>query len=67
MLFKKNYRNKIYVYYFVCAFFYGLLYLFITPPFYVPDEVAHFKKAANNEIIYFRGALKISDIMSKSA
>ena len=61
MLFKKNYRNKIYVYYFVCAFFYGLLYLFITPPFYVPDEVAHFKKAANNEIIYFRGALKISE------
>lgn len=61
MLFKNNFKNKIHIYYFICIFFYGLLYLFVTPPFYVSDESAHFKKAANREVIYFRGGLKISE------
>jgi len=61
MSFKNNYKNKIYIYYFICSFFYGLLYLILTPPFYVSDESAHFKKAASREVIYFRGGLKISE------
>jgi len=61
MLAKKSYQNKIYIYYFICIFFYGLLYLFVTPPFYVSDEATHFRKAASKEIIYFRGELEISE------
>ena len=38
-----------------------MLYLFITPPFYVSDEATHFRKAASKEIIYFRGELEISE------
>ena len=61
---KKN-RNKIYIYYFICVFFYGILFLFITPPFYVSDEAAHFRKAASKEVIYFRGELEISKSAQK--
>jgi len=50
---------NIHNYYIISCSIYILLYIFITPPFYVADEYAHFQKSVSNENIYLRGPLNI--------
>ena len=52
-------------YYFLTCSIYILLYIFITPPFYVADEYSHFQKSASNEKIYLRGSLKVDNGIKK--
>ena len=54
-----NINNNLNNYYLIFCIIYSLLYIFITPPFGSPDEHNHFRKAANKEIIYIFGDLKI--------
>ena len=56
-----NINNNLNNYYFIFCIIYSLLYIFITPPFGSPDEHNHFRKAANKEIIYIFGDLKIDE------
>ncbi len=50
---------KIHNYYFLTSLIYILLYIFITPPFYVADEYSHFQKSTSKESFYLRGPLSI--------
>ena len=52
---------EIHNYYFLTCSLYILLYIFITPPFYVPDEYSHFQKSASEESFYLRGTLSIDN------
>ena len=54
----KNLKIENYFLFFIL--FYGVIYIFITPPFYVSDEMGHFNKAASKELIFFNKDLKIS-------
>lgn len=56
---------KIHNYYLFTCSIYILLYIFITPPFYVADEYSHFQKSASKENIYLRGALSIDNGIKK--
>ena len=56
---------EIHNYYFLTCSIYILLYIFITPPFYVADEYSHFQKSASNENIYLRGSLKVDSGIKK--
>ena len=59
MLIKKILNIKIYTYYILTASIYIIIYLFITPPFYVADEYSHFQKSSSKEIFYLKGHLNI--------
>lgn len=59
MVINKNKLLNIHNYYVLTSCFYILLYIFITPPFYVADEYAHFQKATSKENIVFRGVLTV--------
>ena len=65
---KINYKIfSIHNYYLLSCSIYILLYIFITPPFYVADEYAHFQKSSSNENIYLRGPLNIDSGIKRFA
>lgn len=56
---------KIHNYYFLTCSIYILLYIFITPPFYVADEYSHFQKSASKESFYLTGPLSVDNGIKK--
>jgi len=65
MLFKNKNLFKIHNYFLLTSFIYIIFYIFITPPFYSPDEYSHFQKSTSVENVYLKGELNVDSSIKK--
>lgn len=65
MLFENKNIFKIHNYFLLTSLIYIISYIFITPPFYSPDEYSHFQKSTSVENVYIKGELNVDSGIKK--